>query len=54
MVIAVKRGLGPGRVPPSGDEPFRPGDSIILLGRREQLDQFRAVFCPNRNAGVEA
>lgn len=54
MVIAVKRASGRVEFPPSGDEPFRAGDSIVVLGRREQLDQFRAAFCPNRDAGVEA
>jgi len=27
-----------------GDHPFGPGDSIVLLGRRANLDQFREKF----------
>ncbi|QDV33796.1 potassium channel family protein [Tautonia plasticadhaerens] len=46
MVIAIKRASGPVEFPPPGDESLRPGDGVILLGRREQLHQFRAAFCP--------
>ena len=49
MVIAIKRASGPVEFPPSGDDPLLTGDSIILLGRREQLDQFRNTFCPSLN-----
>ena len=44
IVIAVKRADGRVEFPPSGDEPFAPGDSIVLLGRRPNLDQFRKQF----------
>jgi voltage-gated potassium channel len=44
IVIAVKRSDGALEFPPSGDLPFGPGDSIVLLGRRANLDQFRARF----------
>jgi voltage-gated potassium channel len=44
IVIAVKRADGRVEFPPSGDEPFAPGDSIVLLGRRSNLDQFRQEF----------
>jgi voltage-gated potassium channel len=44
IVIAVKRADGRVEFPPSGDEPFAPGDSIVVLGRRTNLDQFRHHF----------
>ena len=44
IVIAVKRADGRVEFPPSGDEPFAPGDSIVVLGRRPNLDQFRHQF----------
>ena len=44
MVIAVKRADGRVEFPPTGDEPFAPGDIVVLLGRRANLDQFRALF----------
>ena len=44
IVIAIKRADGRVEFPPSGDHPFGPGDSIVLLGRRANLDQFREKF----------
>jgi voltage-gated potassium channel len=44
IVIAVKRADGRVEFPPTGDEPFSPGDSIVVLGRRSNLDQFRVQF----------
>jgi voltage-gated potassium channel len=44
MVIAVKRADGRVEFPPSGDEPFAPGDSAVILGRRSNLDLFRQNF----------
>ena len=44
IVIAVKRNDGRVEFPPTGDEPFAPGDSIVVLGRRSNLDQFRRQF----------
>ncbi len=44
MVIAVKRADGRVQFPPSGDEPLATGDSIVVLGRRSNLDQFRKLF----------
>ena len=44
IVIAVKRADGRVEFPPSGDEPFAPGDAIVVLGRRSNLDQFRIQF----------
>jgi voltage-gated potassium channel len=44
IVIAVKRADGRVEFPPTGDEPFAAGDSIVLLGRRDNLNQFRAEF----------
>jgi voltage-gated potassium channel len=44
IVIAIKRADGHVEFPPSGDHPFEPGDSIVLLGRRANLNQFRQKF----------
>ncbi|MGO9600773.1 MAG: potassium channel family protein [Isosphaeraceae bacterium] len=44
IVIAVKRSDGRVEFPPSGDQPFGDGDSIVLIGRRTNLDQFREKF----------
>jgi voltage-gated potassium channel len=44
IVIAVKRADGRVEFPPSGDEPFAVGDSIVILGRRANLDQVRRQF----------
>jgi voltage-gated potassium channel len=44
MVMAIKRADGRVEFPPSGDNPLEPGDSIVLLGRRASLDQFREKF----------
>jgi voltage-gated potassium channel len=41
IVIAVKRADGRVEFPPSGDEPFALGDSIVVVGRRSNLDQLR-------------
>ena len=46
IVIAVKRADGRVEFPPSGDEPLLSGDSIVVLGRRSNLDQFRKLFEP--------
>ncbi len=44
MVIAIKRAAGAVEFPPVGNAPLMEGDSIVLLGGRENLDQFRAAF----------
>jgi voltage-gated potassium channel len=44
IVIAVKRADGRVEFPPTGDEPFAPGDSIVVLGRRGTLARFREEF----------
>lgn len=44
IVIAVKRVDGRVEFPPPGDIPLVPGDSIVVLGRRSNLDQFRRMF----------
>ena len=44
IVIAVKRADGRVEFPPTGDEPFGRGDSIVVLGRRANLDQFSHQF----------
>ncbi len=46
IVIAVKRADGRVQFPPSGDERLASGDSIVVLGRRSNLDQFRKLFAP--------
>lgn len=47
MVIAIKRSQGRVEFPPTGDEQLEPGDALVLLGRRPNLDQFRSAFCPS-------
>ena len=44
IVIAVKRVDGRVEFPPSGDVPLALGDSVVVLGRRSNLDQFRRLF----------
>ena len=44
IVIAVKRADGTVEFPPSGDVPLSSGDSIVVLGRRANLDHFRQLF----------
>jgi voltage-gated potassium channel len=44
MVIAIKRADGHVEFPPPGDLPLGPGDVIVLLGRRHNLDQFRKHY----------
>jgi voltage-gated potassium channel len=44
MVMAIKRADGRVEFPPSSDKPLERGDSIVLLGRRASLDQFREKF----------
>lgn len=44
IVIAIKRADGRVEFPPTGDEPFGVDDKIVILGRRENLVQFREQF----------
>ena len=44
IVIAIKRGDGRLEFPPTGDEIFAPGDSVVLMGQRPNLEQFRQHF----------
>jgi voltage-gated potassium channel len=44
IVVAIKRADGQLIFPPSGDEVLTPGDSVVFLGRRANLDQFRQQF----------
>jgi voltage-gated potassium channel len=44
IVVAIKRADGRLEFPPSGDEVIEPGDSVVFLGRRENLDLFRQQF----------
>jgi voltage-gated potassium channel len=44
IVVAIKRGDGQLVFPPSGDEILAPGDSVVFLGRRANLEQFRQQF----------
>jgi voltage-gated potassium channel len=48
IVIALKRADGRVEFPPSGDEPFASGDSIVVVGRRSNLDRFRLQFPATR------
>jgi voltage-gated potassium channel len=41
IVVAIKRSDGRVEFPPSGDEIMAAGESLVLLGRREDLDLFR-------------
>ena len=44
IVIAIKRADGGLEFPPSGDEVLAPGDTLVILGNRAHLDQFRRQF----------
>jgi voltage-gated potassium channel len=44
IVIAIKRKDGGLEFPPTGDEVFAPGDSVVLMGQRQNLEQFRQHF----------
>jgi voltage-gated potassium channel len=44
IVVAIKRADGRLEFPPTGDEILAPGDSIVYLGRRANIDQFREQF----------
>ena len=44
IVVAIKRADGQLVFPPSGDEILSPGDSIVFLGRRGDLEPFRQQF----------
>ena len=44
IVVAIKRADGQLVFPPSGDELLAPGDSMVLLGRRSDLEAFRQQY----------
>lgn len=44
IVVAIKRGDGQLIFPPSAEEVLAPGDSVVLLGRRGNLEHFRQQF----------
>jgi voltage-gated potassium channel len=44
IVVAIKRADGRLEFPPSGDELLATGDTIVILGNRAYLDQFRRQF----------
>jgi voltage-gated potassium channel len=44
IVVAIKRADGRLEFPPSGDEILAHGDTVVLLGLRANLDQFRSQF----------
>ncbi len=44
MVVAIKRCDGEVEFPPTGDRPLIGGDTIVLLGKSENLAQFRKVY----------
>ena len=47
IVVAIKRADGQLEFPPDGDEILAAGDSVVLLGRRPNLDQFREQYLGN-------
>ena len=47
IVVAIKRADGRLEFPPSGDEIISAGDTVVLLGRRTDLDQFRQQYLGN-------
>ena len=44
MVIAVKRADGRVEFPPTGDEALATDDTLVVLGRQANLEQFRTLF----------
>ncbi len=44
MVVAIKRADGGLEFPPDGDVPLEPGDSVVILGRRENIEAFQRLF----------
>jgi voltage-gated potassium channel len=46
IVVAIKRVDGSVEFPPEGDALLGLGDSIVILGRRENLETFRRTFTP--------
>ena len=44
IVIAIKRADGRVEFPPPGEVPLAHGDSVVVLGRRSNLDHFRRLF----------
>lgn len=44
IVVAIKRADGRVDFPPSSDDIMAPGDSVVILGQRPNLDQFRQQF----------
>jgi voltage-gated potassium channel len=44
IVLAIKRADGRVEFPPTGAEPLQPGDRIVLLGRRSNLDGFHTAY----------
>ena len=44
IVIAIKHADGRVEFPPGGDHRLTAGDSIVLLGKRANLEQFREKF----------
>lgn len=45
VVVALKRADGEVVFPPVVDQPLNPGDTLVLMGGRSNLDQFRMQFC---------
>ena len=54
IVVAVKRADGQVSFPPESDAVFEIGDTVVLLGRRANLDQFRAEFHVHRDGTVRS
>jgi voltage-gated potassium channel len=44
IVVAIKRTDGRVEFPPSGDEEMAAGDTVVLLGTRQHIDDFRQQY----------
>jgi voltage-gated potassium channel len=44
IVVAIKRADGHVEFPPQGDEMLNSGDSIVILGRRDHINEFRNQY----------
>jgi len=44
IVVAIKRADGEFEFPPNGDEQLEIGDTIVILGRRDNIEMFQKTF----------
>jgi voltage-gated potassium channel len=54
MAIAVKRHNGSLEFPPSPDTRLEGGDTLVVIGRRNQVDLFRTLFITGEEAARES